>query len=484
MRIRPLITTLLALGVTVCAALGRTPVPSASATAAPAYQALVVGKTTWTVLGGNTGAGAQAFGDEMVAAGYDTTIDTNGRFVDQVFQEVPSQEVLFIHGHGHPGAITTEDTSATGRNQYFFAQIPVGTLWDVQPPPQIVEWDDYLPSSQVDDLLLAVLSACQTAEADPTWGSLPEMLPTKGVDTVVTIFGLPLIPGVIDPTPLAYGNYYWARVGYYLRTGNSVNLALSKGVQDLIAAEGSASGWNRYHITGAAQAPEATTIVPPRPGTSLLPTKVRGLLPGSASSLTVTSTMSETLPTGRVIDNETAEQITTRRDALTGQLLGAWGMPALTGPETFDREQAVSLAEEFLSREIPGGYTIGRLRSTRTEPLKGARLLSTEIRYHDASKREGLAIIEVDLRAGNVVTFNLAHAPKLPTREATLTQDKAEALALQIAGEGTVVDAQRRDWTDSRWVVTIDQGERDGHDQIEEVAVDAVDGRILAQATS
>ena len=171
-------TATLTLGTLACAGLAAT-APTASSTPAPAYHALAIGKDRWTVLGGNTGAGARAFGDEMAAAGYGTTIDTDGRFVDQVYDEVPAQEVLFIHGHGAPGMITTEDTSATGVNQYFFAQIPLGSLWDIQPPPQYVEWDDYLPVAQVDDLLLAVLSACQTAEEDGTWGSLPEMLPTQ-----------------------------------------------------------------------------------------------------------------------------------------------------------------------------------------------------------------------------------------------------------------------------------------------------------------
>jgi len=480
MRARRLAAALVACG-TACAGLNSLTQSGEPASAAAAHQALVVGKTNWPVLGGNTGAGAKAFGDQLSLAGYGTTIDTNGRYVDQVFDEVPQQEVLFIHGHGHPGNITSEDTSATGQNQYFLAEIPVGT-WDIQPPPQYVEWDDYLPASQVDGLLLAVLSACQTAEAHETWGSLPDTLAAKGVDTTITMFGKPLIPAASNPSPLSYGNYYWARVGYYLRIGNTVSLATSKAVQDLIAKEGSASGWNRYHISGAVASPGSTKIVPPRPGTTLLP--ATGLTPGTVSSLTVTASRPEALPTGGVIDSETDEGITLRRDAESGQLLGAWGTPAVTGPETISPSGAADLAAEFLASELPNGYQVVYTTTQRTEPVVDAQVLSTEIRLLNHDGREGLALIDVDLRSGKIVGFSLGQAGIESVHDTAVSKRQAEQTALQITGGGTITQTTLRSWTDSRWVVSIEQGEFEGYPMAKEVSVDAVTGAVLSQATS
>lgn len=471
----------LALAISTCAALGLCVAVDSHnpAQAQSAPSALAVGKTRWPVLGGNTGAGAKAFGDQLDLAGYATTIDTNGRFTDQVFNDVRSKSVVFLHGHGHAGNITTEDTSATGENQYFLAQIPPTLTWDLLPPPQYVEWDDYLPASEIDGLLLAVLSSCETAETHETWGSLPGVLKAKGVDTSVTMFGQPLIPSADSTTPLSYGNYFWARAGYYLRTGNTVGSALAKALQDLIAKEGTASGWNRTHISGAASSPSTTKILPPRPGATVIPPV--GLLPGSAATLTETSTKRESLATGDVIDSDTTAGITIRRDAETGILLGAWGSPTLAGSDQLSTADAAELAREFLAAEAGAPIQIVDSRSTITEPVEGARTLATEFVFHDGIGREGFAVVEVDLRMGKVVSYAHDRSEVTPV-PIKVSRQQAIDSALALVGGGRVVETTIRTWTDTRWVVTIEQEANDDYPRIRRVSIDADNGRIIDEA--
>jgi len=122
-------------------------------------------------------------------------------------------------------------------------------------------------------------------------------------------------------------------------------------------------------------------------------------------------------------------------------------------------------------------------RSTVTEPVEGARTLATEFVFHDGIGREGFAVIEVDLRMGKVVSYAHDRSEVTPV-PIKVSRQQAIDSALALVGGGRVVETTTHTWTDTRWVVTIEQEANGGYPRIRRVSIDADNGRILDEATT
>lgn len=443
-----------------------------------------VGKYNWRILGGNTGTGAQAFGQHLGSAGFRTDIDTNGRDNGLVFDALPVSEVTFLMGHGHPGGITTEE-SADPNEQHFLANIPPTSSWDVAPPTGVREIEDYVYASELDDVLLLILAACETAVSDGGWGNLMASAVGKNVDTVIGMANSPLIPAADSPKPNSAGNYFWARVGYYLRYGNTVGQSLAKAVQDITAKEGGASGWTRYVIDGDVANPAGTKVVPARPGTTAVPGV--GVLPGRVSSL-VPEEESLVMANGLTSrDYAMANGVAVRRDAASGTLMGLYGQAARHGEVTLTEQQALRKAWDFLAADAQlDTEALGQPSIGSHSVIAGGEVVTAGFEFADELHRPNRVQVVVDRRSGLIVeymrAFGRAGVVDAPAR---ISSEQAAIAARSLVSDGTVTHVSRQDWDAPRWAVRMAvPGVGRSEPREERVLIDAVSGEVAAHYTS
>lgn len=448
----------------------------------PAPTLLSVGEYKWNNLGGNTGTGAKAFADQLRPSGYRTSLYTDGRPVADVFEELPTHSISFLHGHGAPGQIDTRDSSDP--NTAILGTIPPTTTWDIAPPPHIRELDDYLPASEIDDSLLLIFSACETAETSDVWGNLLDVAASKGVDSVVGMRGKPLIPHMDSTTPMSYGNYFWNRAAYYLKSSNTLSQSLNKAVQDLIAREGSASGWQRYVIAGAATSPGSTRVIPARAGTTTVPGI--GVLPERPEELRAQTSQVDIVDGNEVVDAITADGVSYRTDADTGQLLALSGEALAFGPVRLTEDDAAEAARVFAMGQLGPGGRITSMGSDRYGVLRNSVATTVIMKARDAENVANVLLVEVDRRSGRVTTFVRGHAAAPATGQTAISREDAVRVAQQTEPSGTVLGASLLEWSATpEWVVRLEVPVEDGSWAMRrEVRVDAESGAVTSEGVA
>jgi hypothetical protein len=467
-----------------CLVLAATSTASTSSAAEvdPAPTVLSIGENNWVTLNGNTGYGAQAFANRLGGAGFGTSVYTNGRPTADVFNELPTYSVVFLHGHGAPGQIETND-SADPENA-LLAKIDPTIYWDVLPAPDIREVDDYLPESELDDNLLTIFSACNTADTSDVWGNLLDVAVSKGVDSVLGMRGQPLIPDADNPTPNSFGNYFWNRAGLYLQSGDTLSQSLNKALQDLIAKEGSGSGWGSYVIDGATASPGSTRVSPPRPGTTRIPGI--GLIPSRPNELSPNyPAQAMTVDGTRVLDAVTADGISFRTDAATGQLLAVSGEALPSGETVLTHEEAVEVARRFAVGQLGAGGQITDLSATRDGVLANSVVSTVTIEARDSRDVANLLLIEVDRRSGRITTYVRGHGSSPVATQTSVTSDQAVGIAQQSAPGADLLGVELRHWSTPEWVVRLDDPAHDGTPALlREVHVSAQSGDITSRAVA
>lgn len=415
---------------------------------------------------------AQRLAQAAGAVGYASTAYTGGRSASNSWADGQGSSVFGFFGHANGGIAQVNDAP----DQILAA----GTVADLD-DSTFSYWSNYLPFIDVDDMKLAVLAGCYTANRDLYFGSFGETGRERGIDSVVGFSGLVLFPA--DCVNCNYsGNYYWDRFSAYAQAGDTVGTALSKARADLVAAEGNAGGWDAWQVQGAVRSPLDVRIAPAGWGQPL-DSKVLGIDPFDPFSLNVTSAKPVSVGSLSYTEHTTAEGVSYRRDSSSGEL--AWmSAPASTeGEGRFSEEQALDIARSFAQSHLSyfgdAFELVGRAPVSHTP---GNELV--EFRWRP--RAQGLhgpasVTVAIDLRKGSVIDFAATlHRPS--TTRFEVSKEQAIATVLRRTGFGRVVSAQADLWTGPRWTVTVDRGMRGRFPDLSEFVVDGGSGELLSEA--
>jgi hypothetical protein len=117
-------------------------------------------------------------------------------------------------------------------------------------------------SSDVDDLLLWVFGGCYTGNTSATYGNLLTRAAGKGVDCAIGFTSTVMAPTSNSDTS---GNLYWKEFWYWAAVqGYTMQGACNYALQNLIALEGSAQGFNTVTFNG--EVGSGISILPARAG--------------------------------------------------------------------------------------------------------------------------------------------------------------------------------------------------------------------------
>jgi hypothetical protein len=344
-------------------------------------------------------------------------------------------------------------------------------------------WGEYLPFTDVDDVRLAVMAGCYTANAHPSFGQFSDIGTRKGIDSIVGFPGLVYYPSTC--TNCAYsGNYFWERFSLYAKNGNTVANALSKARTDLVGKEGSAGGWGTYQIAGSVPSPGSVRITPVGAGTAMT-SQPLGVDPYSMSSLTVATSTSGTSPMGETQEVETTEGISYRRLAATSKLLDVAAPASTDGAITLSVADAETAARGFVEREsntLDGWALVDSRTMSHTD---GERLAAFEWRVlNEGVPGADIVTVEVDRRTGAVTYFSHVWANP-DASEFALTADEATAIASGLVDvAGAQVSAAPDVWNRPRWTVTVDRGLDGLVPDVDRLVIDGLTGDVLFNTTA
>lgn len=430
-----------------------------------------------------------SFTSAAQSMGYTATGYTNGRQVDNVFNDGAASAVLGLFGHANAGIFQTNEGATDAQDQILAA----GTTTDlVSPYANIRFLTEYVPFADVDDMRLLILAGCDTAQSGP-WGDFNKAAISRGVDSAISFSGLVYYPATAAGTAISTtnysGNYYWSRFSYHVTTGVSVSTALARARTDLVAKEGNAGGWDKYVIRGAVANPGGVTLKPAAAGQPLNSQPLATEAFTSFTQLTpVVSTTSQGPDGSAVTDVTTAEgvQYRTRPD---GSVLDSVGTPTTSGEITFSADQAREAAQRFVHDNVTGFSADWQLVTDEAvSHLDGDVVLLLRWRAVEAGKANAREVTaEIDRRTG-AVTYLSANRGSA-TADFRLTAEDAIAAARSAIGDtaGTA-NAQPDIWNASRWVVTVDRGLTGRSDaqvpDVERLEIDSRDGTVLSRSST
>jgi hypothetical protein len=444
----------------------------------------------------DTRLSAERFGQAMAASAYVTASFSGGRTSFDTWNDGQRSSVIAIFGHSNSGIIQTDEGPtdaqdeivAAGTNGTLSFQtdtygatsglLSLGVAID---PGHWTFWKDYLPFVDADDVLLAILAGCFTANFDPSLGSFLDVGRERGMDAVVGWTGLSFYPsgGCVDCD--YSGNFFFGRFSFYLQTGDTVSLALSKARADLVAKEASAGGWDTWLIGGALSVPGDTRTAPARVGQPLN-SSILGLAPFNVAALTPSSRMDVAVAGASFTDVQTAEGVVYRLDA-AGALSSVIAPASTAGASRITTDAARAAAESFAAREFawihPGRLTL--ITSTATSHAPGeARHAFVWRSLTGGAPGPALLAIDVDLHTGAVV-YAQAIEQRPATTAFSVDRERAIGIAAAAVPGAQLLDVRSEVWTEPRWVVRWTR-QRSLFPDVTEVIVNGVTGRILSIA--
>ncbi|WP_443321472.1 PepSY domain-containing protein [Streptomyces sp. 7N604] len=419
--------------------------------------------------------------------GYSATGYTNGRHVDDVFNDGAGAAVLGLFGHANAGIFQTNEGATDAQDSILAA----GTTTDVVSPYANVRFmTEYLPFVEVDDMRLLILAGCDTALSSP-WGDFNKAAVSRGVDSVISFSDLVYYPGTASGTAVSTtnysGNYFWDRFSYHAKTGVSVSTALARARTDLVAKEGTAGGWDKYVIRGAVSNPGGVKLKPAGPGQPLDSQPVAtAAFPGFAQLTPETTTTSQG-PDGTEVTNVTTAEGVLYRVRPDGSILDAVGTPTTSGDTALSAGEARAEAQRFIQANVPGFSSDWRLVTDEAvSHLDGDALQLLQWRTVEAGRAGAREVTtEIDRRTGAVTYLSANHGSA--TADFRLTAEDAVAAARTAIGETTgTVSAEPDTWNASRWLVTVDRGLTGRSDaqvpDVERVEIDSRDGAVLSRS--
>ena len=127
--------------------------------------------------------------------GYTGSAWTAGRSSTNAWSDAMGAAVVGYFGHANAGLFQVDDAATDATDQF----IGAGFETDVASTDSRFRWwGEYLPFTDVDDVRLAVLAGCYTANADEIFGQFAEIGERKGIDSVVGFTDLVYYPGSTD----------------------------------------------------------------------------------------------------------------------------------------------------------------------------------------------------------------------------------------------------------------------------------------------
>ncbi|WP_338783929.1 PepSY domain-containing protein [Streptomyces sp. DG1A-41] len=438
----------------------------------------------------DTRLSATAFRDAARTIGYTGTSYTSGRSADNAWADGMDAGVFALFGHANGGIFQTDE----GTTDDLDAILAAGRTYDVAPIYENLRFfTEYLPYTDMDDMRLLVLAGCDTAQTGQL-GNFNDVAVSRGIDSVISFSDLVMYPATTSgtlPSATNYsGNYFWSRFSYHATTGVSVSTALSRARSDLVAKEGSAGGWDKYVVRGAAANPGAVKLKPAAEGEPFNSQPVATPTFSSPASLTPVSTTSAEGPSGEPLTTvHTAEGVEYRTDA-DGSLYDLVGVPSTSGEQSLDAAEVRAAAEEFVGRNVPGWSADWELVAEESvSHIAGDAVTLLRWRPTEAGHPGAREVtVEVDRRTG-AVTYLSAARGTAGTAGFVVTAEEAVAAARAAIGDdhGTAT-ATPDTWDTSRWTVTVDRGltGRPGAEtpDVERVTVDARSGAVLSRTAT
>lgn len=410
--------------------------------------------------------------------GYGSSTHLNGRRAADAWGDGLSANVFAAFGHANAGIFQTDEGPSDDRDEILAA----GNLWDLSGGNWWF-WGNYLHYVDVDDMRLAIFAGCYTANVDPYLDSFGNVAEERGVDTVVGFSDLVYYPAFCTSCDYS-GNYFWGRFSSYAQAGDTIAVALGKARNDLVAKEGDAGGWQSWKFDGALARPGDARLVPAGPGT---PWNSRpfGIDPFDLLTLSISSARVTDVDGRSVLDVETDQGVSYRRDALSNDLLWLAAPASVAGDnansitEEQARDRAVQFARANVSWFDPAAGDIHLSRPTRED---GDLLLGFHWRRSiDGVRGPAIVEIEVDRRTGAIVGFSAARVSPKATA-ISISEADAVASARIAAGDpgAALVTATAEIWDRGRWSVVLDRaGDRLTPDLVK-VIVDGRSGRVLS----
>lgn len=458
---------------------------------------------------------AQQVGSTLTAMGYANTTYPSGRSAQQAWDHGANDAVFGVFGHANAGVISTNE-SPIGEYQLLYASCPYGP-YCYSFYQNYKFWSDYLPFVYVDDMRLAILAGCDTANAHPVYGSFGQVGKERGIDSIIGFTDLIYSPANCGSNCLYSGNYFWSRFAVYVQNGDTVVNALSKAGNDLYVCEGSYQGYDKYKIEGALANPGDVRLVPAAYGepynsqpvgglssssTSIMPSRPGDMWPTSTffgellnSQLDGTSdtfnlngltTISEhplTIDNRQVWDRETTQGLSYRIDANTKELLWLMAPASTTGQTKLTEDEARLAASDFADRYVPWfEETDGIVTTSRPNHLDGDELFGYSWRISSVSgPGPRLVEIEVDRRTGAVVYFAQAVASP-STMALAISREDAISNAQEALGTATTVESAVSEvWSQPVWLVTFNRAGESLTPDFSYVVVDGQTGEVIHQ---
>lgn len=495
---------------------------SGSANAAPPPSS--VSGLVYSYDGLNTAVAAQQVGAALSAMGYANTTYTNGRSARQAWVDGQNDAVFGVFGHSNAAQISTNYNGGDPNDWRSFETLLAdsgiigfgGISTYYYGYENLWFWSDYYPLD-VDDMRLAILAGCDTANVSPDWGSFGQVGKQKGIDSIIGFTDLIRSPANCGNSCLYSGNYFWSRFAVYVQNGDTIGNALSKAVSDLVAKEPywGAQGYDKFKIEGALATPGDVRLVPaaygvmynsqPVGGSSsssiasssdvrLAPAYFIDLLnsgflgdgPSSIAGLTTISQRSFTIDNRQVWDYETAQGISYRLDANTGELLWFASPASTMGQGELTEDEAHRAAVDFAGHYVSGfKESDGLVTISQPNHLDGDDLFGYSWRMSTPSgPGPRLVDIEVDRRTGAIVYFAQAEASPSTTTFA-ISQAEAINISQEAVGTATTLESAVSEvWNKPVWTVTLNRaGESLTHDFIY-VLIDGQTGEVIHQAAT
>ncbi len=408
----------------------------------------------------DTRLSAQRVADALTTSGYATSY-RGGRSATDTWSDGQRSAVLALFGHSNAAIFQTDEGPtdpedeiiAAGTTGTLTAQTntagATGGLLDAGVsivPAHWAFWKDYLPYVDVDDVLVAILAGCFTANTDPGLGNFLDVGRERGMDSLVGWTGLVFYPsgGCVDCN--YSGNYFWDRFASYVPTGDTVSVALAKARADLVTKEGSAGGWDTWYVRGAAAFPADVRLAPASSGQPLN-SKPFGIEPFHPLSLPIANASPTSIGGSQFTDVQAQGGVFYRLDP-SGDLVALIAPSSTQGTAELTEQDALSRAWAW--RSLLGG-------------VPGPALLT----------------IEVDARTGSVIYLV---ATDVKPEESAFALSRADAIRIagRFATDWSRVDASQDVWGRPRWVVRLYRDRDARFPDVTEVLVDGVTGSILS----
>lgn len=421
---------------------------------------------------------AQHLAQAASAVGYAAATHASGRPAQAAWSDGLDATVYGLFGHANAGLFQTDETAS---DEFLAA----GLFGAGGYGSNVRLWSDYLPFVDVDDMKLAILAGCYTANSDPDLGSFPQQGRELGIDSVVGFTGLVYYPA--NCTSCNYsGSLFWDRFSVYAGGGASVGTALSKAAADLRASEGDPGGWDSWYVGGAADFPAGVRLTPAGSGEPLN-AKPFGIDPFDPLALSMTSSRSVTVDGRSYTDQETAEGVSLRREQESGDLVWLSAPVSTQGDEQLSadaaRKQAVEFAESFVRWFEASSFVLTSQEDVSHIEGDSIERFTWRSRTPDGRPGPGAVTVELDRRTGAVVDFSAARVSPQHTA-GTIDQATAVEAAMQtVRGEGRVTTVAQDVWERQRWTVTI-EGAPGRTPDTARVVVDGRTGEVISVSRS